>query len=238
MDLLVDGSSYPTEKIARNSRDYRPLGLGYANLGALLMSYGLPYDSESGRAVAAALSAIMCGEAYKTSAEVASLVGPFPAFMKNREPMLDVMRMHRDAVKKIDVNAIPSHLRYLVNDAWDAWSDAVILGERFGYRNSQMTVIAPTGTIAFMMDCDTTGIEPDIALVKYKVLSGGGMLKIVNRSVPLALRTLGYNESQINDIINYIDKNRKLHQAVPLFLAILILIDLVLIMSTMNTCKL
>ncbi|MBS3089315.1 vitamin B12-dependent ribonucleotide reductase [Candidatus Pacearchaeota archaeon] len=207
MDLLVDGSSYPTEKIARNSRDYRPLGLGYANLGALLMSYGLPYDSESGRAVAAALSAIMCGEAYKTSAEVASLVGPFPAFMKNREPMLDVMRMHRDAVKKIDVNAIPSHLRYLVNDAWDAWSDAVILGERFGYRNSQMTVIAPTGTIAFMMDCDTTGIEPDIALVKYKVLSGGGMLKIVNRSVPLALRTLGYNESQINDIINYIDKN-------------------------------
>ncbi len=206
MDLLVDGSSYPTAKIARNTRDFRPLGLGYANLGALLMSYGLPYDSDAGRAVAAALTALMGGQAYKTSAELASLVGPFPGYAKNREPMLEVMRMHRDAVKKIDVQAIPAHLRYIVNEAWDAWSDAVTLGERFGFRNSQMTVLAPTGTIAFMMDCDTTGIEPDIALVKYKVLSGGGMLKIVNRSVPLALKTLGYSEEQINAVVKYIDE--------------------------------
>ncbi len=207
MDLLVDGSSYPTAKITRNSRDFRPLGLGYANLGALLMSYGLPYDSEAGRAVAAALTALMGGYAYKTSAELASLIGAFPGFAANRTPMLEVMRMHRDAVKKIDVQAMPSHLRYLVNEAWDAWADAVVLGERFGYRNAQMTVLAPTGTIAFMMDCDTTGIEPDIALVKYKVLSGGGMLKIVNRSVPLALKNLGYSEEQSNAIIEYVDKN-------------------------------
>ena len=207
MDLMVDGSSYPTAKIARNSRDFRPLGLGYANLGALLMSYGLSYDSEAGRAVAAALTALMGGYAYKTSAELASLVGAFPGFAKNRDAMLDVMKMHRDAVKKIDVPAMPAHLRYIVNEAWDAWCDAVTLGERFGFRNSQMTVLAPTGTIAFMMDCDTTGIEPDIALVKYKVLSGGGMLKIVNRSVPLALRTLGYSEENINAIIGYIDQH-------------------------------
>src|SRR3989344_8425580 len=134
MDLFVDGSSYPTAKIARNSRDYRPLGLGYANLGALLMSYGLPYDSEAGRAVATVLTALMGGHAYKTSAELASLVGPFPSFAPNRESMLEVMKMHRDAVKKIDVQAIPSHLRYIINEAWDAWADAVVLGERFGYR--------------------------------------------------------------------------------------------------------
>jgi ribonucleoside-diphosphate reductase alpha chain len=207
MDLAVDGSSYPTEKIARNSRDYRPLGLGYANLGALLMSWGLPYDSDEGRAVAAALTAIMCGQAYKTSAEMARHVGPFPGFAKNRESMLDVMKMHRDAVKKIEVNKMPAELRYLVNEAWDCWDEAVKLGEQYGYRNSQMTVLAPTGTIAFMMDCDTTGIEPDIALVKYKVLSGGGMLKIVNRSVALALRTLGYSEQHIAEIIEYVDKN-------------------------------
>ncbi len=207
MDLIVDGSSYPGEEICRNSRDYRPLGLGYANLGALLMSLGLPYDSEEGRAVAAAVTAIMCGEAYKTSAELSSLVGPFPGFEKNREPMLEVMRMHRDHVKDIDVNKIPSELRYLVNDAWDSWDEAVKLGEKYGFRNAQATVIAPTGTIAFMMDCDTTGIEPDIALVKYKVLSGGGMLKIVNKSVPLALKTLGYSEEEIKRIVAYIDEN-------------------------------
>lgn len=207
MDIFVDGSSYPAAKIARNSRDYRPLGLGYANLGALLMSLGLPYDSDEGRAVAAAITAIMCGEAYRMSAEVARSVGPFPGYLRNREPMLEVMRMHRDAVKKIEVNKIPSELRYLVNDAWDSWDEAVRLGEQHGYRNSQMTVLAPTGTIAFMMDCDTTGIEPDIALVKYKVLAGGGMLKIVNRSVPLALKTLGYAPEQIQSIIEYIDKN-------------------------------
>lgn len=207
MELFVDGSSYPTEKIARNSHDFRPLGLGYANLGALLMSLGLSYDSDEGRGVAAAITAIMCGEAYKQSAIISSKVGPFPRYPENRESMLEVMRMHRDHVKDIEVNKIPANLRYLVNDAWDSWSDAVELGEKHGYRNSQATVLAPTGTIAFMMDCDTTGIEPDIALVKYKVLAGGGMLKIVNRSVSLALKTLGYTPSEIEEIVDYIDKN-------------------------------
>lgn len=207
MDLAVDGSSYPTERIAYNSHAYRPLGLGYANLGALLMSLGLPYNSQEGRAVAAAITAIMCGEAYKTSAQLASLVGPFEGFEKNREPMLEVMNMHRDAVKKIDVEKTPAQLRYLINEAWDSWTEAVELGEKFGYRNSQATVLAPTGTIAFMMDCDTTGLEPDIALVKYKVLSGGGMLKIVNNSVVRALRTLGYGEQQTKDIFAFIEKN-------------------------------
>jgi ribonucleoside-diphosphate reductase alpha chain len=206
-ELSVDGSSFPTIKICQNSHEFRPLGLGYANLGALLMSLSLPYDSNEGRSVAAAITAIMTGEAYKTSAELAGLVGPFPAFAKNRESMLEVMKMHRDAVKKIEVNSMPSELRYLVNDAWDSWEDAVELGELNGYRNAQTTVLAPTGTIGFMMDCDTTGIEPDIALVKYKVLSGGGMLKIVNRSVPLALKTLGYSQEQIDSIVEFIDKN-------------------------------
>ncbi|MEK6892805.1 MAG: vitamin B12-dependent ribonucleotide reductase [Nanoarchaeota archaeon] len=207
MDLIIDGGSYPAEKIALNSHNFRPLGLGYANLGALLMSLSLPYDSDEGRAVAAAITSIMSGEAYKTSAELASLVGPFQEYPKNKEPMLEVMKMHLGCVKKIDVNKMPPHLRYLVNEAWDSWSDAVELGEIFGYRNSQTTVLAPTGTIAFMMDCDTTGIEPDIALVKYKVLAGGGMLKIVNKGVPFALKTLGYSEEQIENIISYVDKN-------------------------------
>jgi len=206
-ELSVDGSSYPTEKITKNSHNFRPLGLGYANLGALLMSLGLPYDSDSGRAVAAAITAIMTGEAYKTSAELAALVGPFPEFMKNRTPMLEVINMHKNSVKKIDVEKMPDALRYLVNDAWDIWTEAYELGEKFGFRNAQVSVLAPTGTIAFMMDCDTTGIEPDIALVKYKVLSGGGMLKIVNMSVSLALSNLGYSEQQIKDIVDYIDKN-------------------------------
>jgi len=207
MELAVDGSSYPTEMITRNSHDFRPLGLGYANLGALLMSYGLAYDSDEGRAVAAAITAIMGGEAYKTSAELAALVGPFPGYAKNREPMLQVMNMHREHVKQIEVVKMPTKLKDLVNSAWDSWSDAIEIGNVYGFRNAQATVLAPTGTIAFMMDCDTTGIEPDIALVKYKVLSGGGMLKIVNRSVPLALRNLGYAETEINAVIDYIDKN-------------------------------
>ncbi|MGV8142159.1 MAG: vitamin B12-dependent ribonucleotide reductase [Candidatus Pacearchaeota archaeon] len=205
MELFVDGSSYPTEMIAKNSHDFRPLGLGYANLGALLMSFGLPYDSDEGRAVAAAITALMCGEAYKASAKIASVVGPFPRYAENRDSMLNVIAMHRDHVKDIDVNKIPYDLRYLVNEAWDAWSDAFELGKQYGFRNSQTTVLAPTGTIAFMMDCDTTGIEPDIALVKYKVLSGGGMLKIVNRSVPLALQRLGYSPSDTSDIVAYIN---------------------------------
>lgn len=213
MELLVDGSSYPTEKIAQNSHDFRPLGLGYANLGALLMSLGLPYDSDEGRAVSAAITAIMCGQAYKASAKIASIVGPFPRYMENRDSMLDVIKMHRDHVKDIEVNKIPYDLRYLVNEAWDSWSDAYELGKQYGFRNSQATVLAPTGTIAFMMDCDTTGIEPDIALVKYKVLSGGGMLKIVNRSVGLALERLGYDEEQVKEIIDYIDKNETIEGA-------------------------
>ncbi|MEM4271579.1 MAG: vitamin B12-dependent ribonucleotide reductase [Candidatus Pacearchaeota archaeon] len=207
MDLIVDGGSYPTEKIARNSHDFRALGLGYANLGALLMSYGLPYDSDEGRNVAAAITAIMTGEAYKTSAELARLAGPFAAYEKNKDSMLDVIKMHREEVKKIDINKMPAGLRYLTSEAWECWTDALELGEKYGYRNAQTTVLAPTGTIAFMMDCDTTGIEPDIALVKYKVLSGGGMLKIVNKAVPIALKTLGYNDEQIKKIINYIDQN-------------------------------
>ncbi len=206
MELFVDGSSYPTEMIAKNSHDFRPLGLGYANLGALLMSFGLPYDSDEGRAVAAAITALMCGEAYKASAKIASIVGPFPRYQENRDSMLQVIQMHRDHVKDIDVNKIPYDLRYIVNEAWDAWSDAFELGKQYGFRNSQATVLAPTGTIAFMMDCDTTGIEPDIALVKYKVLSGGGMLKIVNRSVPLALQRLGYTTADTSDIIGYINE--------------------------------
>ncbi len=213
MELFVDGASYPAEKINLNSHNYRPLGLGYANLGALLMSLGLPYDSDEGRAVAAAITAVMTGEAYKTSAELASLVGPFPEYLKNKDSMIEVIKMHREEVKKIDVNKMPSHLRYLVNDAWDSWTDALELGEVFGYRNSQTTVLAPTGTIAFLMDCDTTGIEPDIALVKYKVLSGGGMLKIVNRSVPLALKNLGYSEESISKILDYVDKNDTIEDA-------------------------
>ncbi len=206
MELFVDGSSYPTEKIAKNSHDFRPLGLGYANLGALLMSLGLSYDSDEGRAVAAAITALMCGEAYKASAKIASIVGPFPRYHENKDSMLQVIEMHRDHVKDIDVNKIPYDLRYIVNEAWDAWSDAFELGKQYGFRNSQATVLAPTGTIAFMMDCDTTGIEPDIALVKYKVLSGGGMLKIVNRSVPLALQRLGYTADDTSDIVAYINE--------------------------------
>ncbi|MSS74362.1 vitamin B12-dependent ribonucleotide reductase [Candidatus Pacearchaeota archaeon] len=206
MELFVDGSSYPTEKITRNSHDFRPLGLGYANLGALLMSLGLPYDSNEGRAVAAAITALMCGQAYKASAKIASVVGPFPRYQENRDSMLEVIKMHRDHVKDIDVNKIPYDLRYLINEAWDSWSEAYELGKQYGFRNSQTTVLAPTGTIAFMMDCDTTGIEPDIALVKYKVLSGGGMLKIVNRSVPLALQRLGYNTADTSDMIAYINE--------------------------------
>ena len=213
MELIVDGASYPTAKIAQNSHDYRPLGLGYANLGALLMSLGLPYDSDSGRAVAAAITAIMTGEAYKISAELAGMVGPFPGFAKNREPMLEVMKMHQESVKGINVEAMPSSLRYLVNDAWDSWSDAVELGQKFGYRNAQVTVLAPTGTIAFMMDCDTTGIEPDIALVKYKILSGGGMLKIVNNSLKIGLKKLGYGDEQIKEIVAYVDKNETIEGA-------------------------
>ena len=203
-EILVDNASYPTEAITQNSRDFRPLGLGYANLGALLMASGLPYDSDAGRDVAAALTAVMTGEAYAQSARIAQRKGPFNGFAINREPMLRVMDQHRRSVDHIN----PAHVPLpLLSAARDAWDKACQLGDLYGYRDSQATVIAPTGTIGFMMDCDTTGIEPDIALVKYKKLVGGGMLKIVNQTVPIALRRLGYPEPQVSEILQYIDEN-------------------------------
>ena len=192
-EILVDHASYPTDRIAANSHKFRPLGLGYANLGSLIMASGLPYDSDEGRGLAGAVTAIMHGQAYLTSAEHAAHVGPFEGFALNREPMLRVMEMHRDAVEAIDGLA-PAEL---VAEARTVWDECLDAGRAHGYRNSQVTVLAPTGTIAFMMDCDTTGVEPDIALVKYKSLAGGGMLKIVNRTVPMALRKLGYDEPSI-----------------------------------------
>ena len=201
-EILVDHASYPTDRIAANSHKFRPLGLGYANLGSLLMAAGLPYDSEQGRAQAAAITAIMHGQAYLTSAEHAANVGPFEGFAVNREPMLHVMEMHRDAAESID----PSAPAELLDAARSVWAECLEMGRKHGYRNSQVTVLAPTGTIAFMMDCDTTGIEPDIALVKYKQLAGGGMLKIVNRTVPMALRKLGYDEPEIRGILDSIDE--------------------------------
>jgi ribonucleoside-diphosphate reductase alpha chain len=203
-EILVDNASYPTEAITKNSRDFRPLGLGYANLGALLMASGLPYDSDAGRDVAAALTAVMTGEAYAQSARIAQKKGPFNGFAVNREPMLRVMDQHRSSVDHIN----PAHVPLpLLSAARDAWDKACQLGDLYGYRNAQATVIAPTGTIGFMMDCDTTGIEPDIALVKYKKLVGGGMLKIVNQTVPIALRRIGYPEAQVSEILQYIDDN-------------------------------
>ncbi len=228
MEILVDNSGYPTESIARNSHDYRPLGLGYANLGALLMSFGLPYDSAAGRDLAASLTAIMCGQAYLQSAVIAATCPPLasatpltasvereggacPGFYVNREPFLDVIRMHRAEVNNIGKSresgepfSVPQ-LDALIDASRESWDTALACGERYGYRNSQVTVLAPTGTIGFMMDCDTTGIEPDLALVKYKKLVGGGMIKIVNNTVPAALFKLGYGNEQVNAIVSYID---------------------------------
>jgi ribonucleoside-diphosphate reductase alpha chain len=209
-EIIVDNASYPTAAIEKNSHDYRPLGLGYANLGALLMSWGIPYDSEAGRAVAAVLTAIMHGHAYATSARIASVTGPFAGFEKNREPMLRVIRKHHAAVDKIPTRHLPEGL---LDAARATWDECYGLGVEFGYRNSQVTVIAPTGTIAFMMDCDTTGIEPDIALVKYKKLAGGGMLKIINNTVPEALRRLGYEEERVHRIVSFIDEHETIEGA-------------------------
>jgi ribonucleoside-diphosphate reductase alpha chain len=203
-EILVDNASYPTERIARNSHDYRPLGLGYANLGALLMSLALPYDSDGGRDFCGAITALMTGEAYAQSARIAERMGPFGGYLRNRDSMLDVVRMHRDALRPIkEDNVQPS----LLHAAQKSWDDAVALGERFGYKNSQVSVLAPTGTIGFMMDCDTTGIEPDLALVKQKRLVGGGVIKIVNNTVPQALMKLGYPPEQVAQIVDYIDAN-------------------------------
>jgi ribonucleoside-diphosphate reductase alpha chain len=202
-EIEVDHASYPTPAIAERSHIYRTLGLGYANLGSLLMSFGLPYDSEAGRSIAAALTAIMHNEAYAHSARLAGQHGAFAGYEENQDVMNDVVRRHRDAVAQIGTQC-PRDLR----DAAQACGDeAVALGERFGYRNAQVTVLAPTGTIGFMMDCDTTGVEPDIALVKYKLLAGGGMLKIVNQTVRPALARLGYSSEQVDAIIKYIDEN-------------------------------
>ncbi len=210
-EILVDNASYPTRSIEKNSHDYRPLGLGYANLGALLMSRGLPYDSETGRDYSAAITAIMHGAAYAQSARIArDHGGPFPGFERNREPMLRVMRKHRAALKDIDRTQVPKDLFERARQIWD---ECVDLGEKHGYRNAQATVLAPTGTIGFMMDCDTTGVEPDIALVKYKKLVGGGLMKIVNTTVPMALEKLGYSQAQVKDIVDYIDEQETIEGA-------------------------
>ncbi len=227
-EIIVDNAGYPTEMIMRNSHDYRPLGLGYANLGALLMAAGLPYDSDAGRDYAACVTAIMCGEAYLQSSRIAELCSPLspateatkkglaetnlgsnvmpgaacPGWYINREPFLDVIRMHRASVNNINKTNVPSALYEASKACWD---EALAHGEKHGYRNSQVTVLAPTGTIGFMMDCDTTGIEPDLALVKYKKLVGGGMIKIVNNTVPTALFKLGYGHEQADAIVSYID---------------------------------
>jgi ribonucleoside-diphosphate reductase alpha chain len=227
-EIIVDNAGYPTEMIMRNSHDYRPLGLGYANLGALLMAAGLPYDSDAGRDYAACVTAIMCGEAYLQSSRIAELCEPLfpateptkkglgdtnlgsnvmpgaacPGWYINREPFLDVIRMHRASVNNINKQNVPASLHEASKQCWD---EALAHGEKHGYRNSQVTVLAPTGTIGFMMDCDTTGIEPDLALVKYKKLVGGGMIKIVNNTVPTALFKLGYNHEQADAIVSYID---------------------------------
>jgi ribonucleoside-diphosphate reductase alpha chain len=204
MEIIVGFSKYPTERITQNSHEYRPLGLGYANLGALLMATGLPYDSEQGRNYAAAITSLMCGQAYATSARIAERMGTFGGYAKNAEPMLGVIRKHRKVAYNIQAEGVAAELYEAQKAAWD---EALARGTEHGYRNSQVTVLAPTGTIGFMMDCDTTGIEPDIALIKYKKLVGGGMLKIVNQTVPLALEKLGYPQTQAQDIVSYLDKN-------------------------------
>ena len=203
-EILVDNASYPTPKIAENSHNFRPLGLGYANLGALLMSMALPYDSEEGRDVAGAVTALMCGEAYAQSARIAEKMGAFPGYEVNREPMLDVIRMHREAMRGIKPEHVQPELFMAAQESWDT---ALQQGEKHGLKNSQVTVLAPTGTIGFMMDCDTTGIEPDLALVKHKKLVGGGVIKIVNNTVPQALMRLGYTPEQSSEIVSHIDKN-------------------------------
>lgn len=200
-EILVDFSSYPTEPITRNSHNFRPLGLGYANLGTLLMVCGLAYDSDKARAIAGAITSIMTGYAYTVSAEIAKVKGAFPEYAKNRESMLDVIKMHREAAYEINPEFCP---KYLLDAGRMAWDEALAYGAKYGFRNAQTTVIAPTGTIGLLMDCDTTGIEPDFALVKFKKLAGGGYFKIVNQSMPKALAKLGYNQPQVNDIITYI----------------------------------
>jgi ribonucleoside-diphosphate reductase alpha chain len=210
-EILVDHSSYPTPRIAANSHRFRPLGLGYSNLGSLIMASGLPYDSDEARGLCSVVTALLHGAACRTSTELAAAVGPFEEFEKNREPMLRVMEMHWEKV-----NQIQHAPDYLKSAALKIWDEVLVGGRRHGFRNAQATVLAPTGTISFMMDCDTTGIEPDIALVKYKQLAGGGVMKIVNQTVPLALRTLGYSEAEISSIVDYINKEDTIEGAADL----------------------
>lgn len=204
-EILVGYSEYPTERISKNAKAYRELGIGYANLGALLMAQGLPYDSDEGRAQAAAITALLTGHSYATSARIAQKVGPFAGYHKDRDNMLHVLRMHREAVNHIDAGLVSEDL---LSAAATAWDEAVELGELYGVRNSQASVLAPTGTIGLMMDCDTTGIEPDLGLVKVKKLVGGGTMSIVNQTVPRALKALGYTPEQVNDIVAYIDTEK------------------------------
>ncbi len=209
-DILVDKSSYPTAEIGANAHAYRELGLGYANLGALLMSLGLPYDSEAGRQYAGAVTALMCGEAYLQSARISEVQGPYEGYGRNRDPQLRVIEKHRSHAYKLNPSFVPLDLLSAAREAWDS---SLGEGRAHGVRNSQVTVLAPTGTIAFMMDCDTTGVEPDIALIKYKKLVGGGMLKIVNQTVPRALRRLGYDSKEVQEIVEYLDETETIEGA-------------------------
>jgi len=209
-EIIIDHADYPTARIAHNSHLYRPIGLGYANLGAFLMAQGLAYDSEAGRNVSAAVTAVMCGQAYLTSAEIAAAMGPFPRYRMNRKPFLEVIGMHKAAADAIPAEGVPESL---LAAAREAWRDALSKGQRSGFKNAQATVLAPTGTIAFMMDCDTTGVEPDIALIKYKKLVGGGLLKIVNGTVPMALAHLGYDGDEIAAIVEYLDEHETIEGA-------------------------
>jgi ribonucleoside-diphosphate reductase alpha chain len=209
-EIIVGNSDYPTDAIGRNAKAFRQLGLGYANLGALLMARGLPYDSDAGRAWAGAITALMTGWAYRTSARIAEVTGPFAGFTPNRDAMLRVMRKHRASADEIDGDAVPEAVLTAARHAWD---EAIALGEQHGYRNAQATVLAPTGTIGLMMDCDTTGIEPDLALVKNKKLVGGGSMRIVNQTVPRALQRLGYQPDQVEDIVAYISEHNSVAEA-------------------------
>ncbi|NNL66141.1 MAG: vitamin B12-dependent ribonucleotide reductase, partial [Myxococcales bacterium] len=212
-EIVVDHAAYPTPAIEKNSHLYRPLGLGYANLGALLMASGLPYDSDQGRNVAAALTSLMCGQAYLRSAEVAEAMGPFVRYRQNRRPFLEVIGMHKAAADAIPGEGVQVDL---LAAARESWSGALEAGRAHGFKNGQVTVLAPTGTIAFMMDCDTTGVEPDIALVKYKKLVGGGLLKIVNNTVPMALGRLGYSDQEAASIVEHIDEHDTIEGAAAL----------------------
>jgi ribonucleoside-diphosphate reductase alpha chain len=209
-EIFVDRASYPTEEIALNSHLYRPLGLGYANLGALIMRMGYPYDSDEGRAFAGAITSLMTGTAYQTSQELAKAKGTFAGYAENKSPMIEVMKMHRDAVQGIDPELAPADMLAAADKTWNAVVDRA---GRNGFRNAQVTVLAPTGTIGFMMDCDTTGVEPDIALIKYKQLAGGGMMKIVNNSLTLALDRLGYTAEQVENIVKYVDEHETIEGA-------------------------